>query len=204
MITQGVILAVLPWAVFLLGFPELGIHVSWNAGSSVCIFLSVIFGYLGLNGINGYSLTQFLKSFCYFSSHRRICYYNPRIKTEACPAVMQKEAEQLLPREKLERIWKKYQGAAAEKNRENAVKAQDEYISDRTGLYFSDDIGIVDKPLEYMTRKEYRQYVRELKKKERSERRAIRLAKKQKRKEEKRKREKAAVSKKEKKRRRRK
>lgn len=186
LITQGSALVIAPWIIVFLVFPNIGLNIGWSVGSVICIFMSVIFGYLGLNGINGYSLLQFMKSYGYFRTHRRICYYNPRIKTEARPSSMQNEAEQILPREKLEKIWKNYQNTIAEKNRNAAVRAQNEFIDDRENLYFADDIGIVEKPVEYMTGKEYRKYQKELRKKARDERRAAKSAERERRKEEKR------------------
>lgn len=183
-LTEGLVLALLPIVIVFYILPQAGVEVSWKTGSTIVTFASVILGYIGIKGINGYSLTQFIKSILRYRKNKRICYYNPRIKTEASPYNTANVAEQMLPKEKLEQFYKAAKKKYDAKQRKIAVEEQKDILTDRRNMFFIDDAGVVDTPVEYMDNKEYKEYKKKLKKEERQrkkeERQKIRDAKKKK------------------------
>ena len=138
----------------------------------IVTFASAILGYLGVAGINGYTFTQFIKSIIRYRKKKRVCYYNPRIKTEASPYNQESLAEQMLPREKLEMFYKKVKSGYDAKQRENALDEEKYILSDRENMFFEEDSGVIDKPVEYMDNKEYKAYRKNLKQEERKKRKA--------------------------------
>lgn len=158
-LVQAVLFGSIPWVLVYLGLPSLGVPVSGSGAVSPCIFFSAALTFAGLHGINGATLLEYLKAVAEYSRKRRTAYYNPRIKTEAVPSLLQADGgRNLLPREKLMEFYKKAMETYNARQAEAAVRAQATGEADSTSMYFNDDAGYVDKPVEYMTRKEYRQY----------------------------------------------
>ena len=174
-LVEGIILALLPLGIYFFVLPVLDIHVSFDKAATVITFSSALLGYLGIKGINGYSISQFVRSMMRYRKNKRICYYNPRIKTEASPYSINNSAEQMLPREKLEEFYKKARKNYDEKQREQAIEEQKHVLTERENLFFSDDVGVLDTPVEYMTGKEYREYKKKLKKEERQRKKEDKL-----------------------------
>lgn len=160
-LVQAVMLGVIPWIAVYLILPGIGVHITGTKAVSPCVFFSAILAYTGLHGINGGTLPEFIKAVLGFRRNRRIAYYNPRIKTEAVPSLLQDDpGRNLLPREKIVEFYKKAVASYNARQAKSAVKAQETGHEDQTAMYFNDDAGYVAKPVEYMTRREYREYRR--------------------------------------------
>lgn len=185
-VVEATVLALVPIAVVFFILPNAGIRISWSTSSTVVTLLSASLGYLGINGINGYTVSRFIKSMFHYRKNRRVCYFNPRIKTEASPYSTANIAAQMLPREKLQEFYKKAKKNYDAKQRANAVNEQKEVLTDRKNMFFSDDLGVVDTPVEYMDKKEYKAYRKKLKKEARRKKKEQRADAKAKKREEKR------------------
>ena len=170
-LAEGAILALLPIVVIFVLLPNFGVTIPWKTSSTIVTFASVILGYLGIAGINGYTITQFIKSMLRYRKNKRICYYNPRVKSEAAPYSLENIAEQMLPKEKLAEFYKNAKSVYEEKQRKTALAEQSYLIEDRKNMYFTDDIGVVDTPVEYMDKKEYKAYKKKKKQEARQKKR---------------------------------
>ena len=181
-VLEAAILALIPIGVIFFILPNAGITMSWSTSSTLVTFLSVSLGYLGIHGINGYTVSQFIKSLLRYRKNKRVCYFNPRIKTEASPYSTSNIAAQMLPREKLQEFYQKAKKSYEARQRKTAVNEQKEILSDREHMFFSDDLGVVATPVEYMDKKEFKAYRKQQKKearKKQKEERAIRRMQKQ-------------------------
>ena len=150
--------------------------VSTQTMLTILLLAFVIVGFAGFHGVNGQYLTAFILSFLKFQSRRRKAYFNPRVKTESKPTVsdLQKKDGELLSSDKFESFYKKYIDNRKQREKDQLENFENEIFSDSTPLYFSDDAGYVDKPLEYMTAFEKRKMD---KKKKAEEKKRIREAK---------------------------
>lgn len=106
--------------------------------------------FLCITGINGDSVYRYIYNMIHFRKSRRVCLYNPRIKSEIKPLSEDPLSIQTLPREKVLMFMEKMKKEKAESVEE----------IDLDNLYFEDDEGIVEKPVEYMSSKELREYLR--------------------------------------------
>lgn len=172
---EGIILAAIP-AIGLIKLVQI-----YGGFFKIPYFLEVgsmlaIFGFLvvGLEGINGTTFLGFLKELVLYLRNRRIAYYNPRVKKEALPSYYKSDGE-LLPREKLQIMYKQFKDNRDKKHREQVTELNKEMNENAQGLFFQDDIGIVDKPYEYMTSSERRKYKKEQKKKAKEERKRAKI-----------------------------
>ena len=179
-LAEGTIMALIPIVIFYFVLPNAGIHIPLGTTNTIVTFLSVIFGYLGLVGINGYTFTQFMRSLMRYRKNKRVCYFNPRIKIEASPYSEQNAAEQMLPREKLEQFYKKVKSGYDAKQRENALEEEKHILSDRKNMFFVEDAGVIDTPVEYMDNREYKVYRKKQKKEARQKRKEEKQRMKQK------------------------
>lgn len=101
-------------------------------------------------GINGDSLFRFIMNSFRASRAKRTCLYNPRIKTEIKPLSEVPLEEQMAPRERILAFVEKLK-------KEKEVELEQIDLND---LYFEDDEGIVPKPVNYMTPKEKKNYLK--------------------------------------------
>ena len=119
------------------------------------IFTAIILvGGGALMGINNDPLSTFLINTIRSNLKKRAAYYNPRIKFEAKSALEDEE----LTKEKEQQyksIFDKYKEQMF--NTQPIIDPKDIEI-DLTNVFFEDDIGIIDKPIEEMTKRERRQY----------------------------------------------
>lgn len=140
-----------PW-VLLMALVFFLLLRSWSLTAKIVGFavtsIPVIF--LCIVGLNGDSVYRFIRNAVHSNRTRRICLYNPRIKTEIKPLAMVPLNEQMQPGDRIL--------AFIEKMKKEKEDKQEEV--DLTNLYFQDDEGIVEKPIEYMTPKERRAYLR--------------------------------------------
>ncbi len=132
---------------------------------SVILFVDVLVALLSLNGIQGDTFIGFISKVLRYRSRRRIAYYNPRAKVEA-ESTLNTERE-MLPRDRLVALYDKYKKSFDAHHQKNAELTINNQNVDEN-LYFQDDIGVVDKPYEYMTRKERWEYDRKMKKQEKA------------------------------------
>lgn len=112
------------------------------------LVLSALVIFIALIGINGDSLFGFLGNVFRTKKHPKVYLYNPRVKTEIKPLYLDPGSVNALPREKII--------AFIEKLRKE--KDIDEDDDDDADYFFREDIGIVEKPVKYMTAKEKKNY----------------------------------------------
>ena len=138
-------------------------------------------GALCIHGINGDSVLGFLKSLLRYGKRRRTAYYNPRVKQEAVSivkAVSDAETD-VLPRQKLQQLLERYKEKAEQRNSEEHLSMEENAGGfDQSRMFFEDDVGIIDKPLEYMTKKERRAYEKRRRKEEKAIRKELKKAEK--------------------------
>ena len=158
-------------------------NFTFNIKVSISIPIDLILGYLCIVGINERPLFSYVSAWINFNKTKVHAFYNPRIKNEARPVYIDSDDSNMLPRDKLRKVYEKFKTKYDEKQHENAEKQQTLLMEDRNTVYFADDVGIVDKPVEYMTPKEYKTYKKKIhkmqKKKEKEEMRYIQSRKKQ-------------------------
>ena len=114
----------------------------------ITLVLSVLILLIALTGINGDSLFGFIRNVFRSKRHPKTYLYNPRVKTEVKPLYLDPGSVNALPREKII--------AFLEKIRKEKDVEEDE--DDNADYFFREDIGIVEKPMKYMTAKEKRNY----------------------------------------------
>lgn len=171
----------IPITVFIF----FGLSYRFSTKLSISIVVDLVLGYLCIIGINEKPLFSLLSSWYEYHKTKINGYYNNRIKVESRPTFIEKDEERLLPKEKLQKLYAKFKEIYEEKVRDKASNLQMETKEKRNTLYFIDDIGIIEKPIEYMNPKEYRKYQRQqkrIKKKgsEKFEKRKIKYRKDQK------------------------
>ena len=163
LLLQGVILALFPVLIAYWILPAFGILLSVSDSLGTVLMFSTLLGYAGIHGAKGGTLLQFLKSVIRFYQSRRTAYYNPRIKAEA--GIEKDTEEKELPGEKLQKL---FSGMRQPSKRHTDPGNESEVREAEDGsLFFEEDIGIVETPVEYMTPKEYRAYRKKLRKEER-------------------------------------
>ena len=172
-VLQGILLALIPVVICYAILPEF-IEIKFLDTLSPVTFFSAGLGYLGVVGINGQTLGDYVSDWLSYRKNTRKTYYNPRIKKEAVFFLdEQKQDKEMLPREKIMALYSKYKAHSDLKNRELAHELEKEFEQSEE-LYFEDDSGFVMKPIEYMTAKERRKYEKEQRK---LHRKAVRLSK---------------------------
>lgn len=137
----------------------------WTQGYafSTRVTLAALIGcplmFVGLNGINGDSITVFLRVWLKFNKKRRVLFYNPRVKTEAMPLIFEKSKEETSAKDQvIKYIEKKIEVQKKKRISKNELAM----TQTEDGLvFFEDDIGILDKPDDYKTAKELRLEARE-------------------------------------------
>lgn len=157
---EGVILAAVLGLIGYVAMSYMNIEYGNKLGITI-VFL--LFGLIfGIRGINDETITQYLSCFFNFRKRRRTAYYNPRVKTEAVPFYKQNNKE--LPIDKILAFYNKYKTIIDKNSQQKSLNAQSQKKFDENLMYFQDDIGVVDKPREYMTDKEYKALLKQEKK----------------------------------------
>jgi hypothetical protein len=117
---------------------------------------------IGNNGINGDSVSRYIMNVLRFSKKKRIAHYNPRIKFEKRFFTEETEDDDyVIPRERLEALYHKY---VSKTNSENAHMNFEKEELDTSTMYFEDDIEVLGKPTELMSKSERRKYEKEKRK----------------------------------------
>jgi hypothetical protein len=131
-------LALIPVVVCYAILPEF-IEIKFLDTLSPVTFFSAGLGYLGVVGINGQTLGDYVSDWLSYRKNKRKTYYNPRIKKEAVFFLdEQKQDKEMLPREKIMALYSKYKAHSDLKNRELAHELEKEFEQSEE-LYFEDD-----------------------------------------------------------------
>ncbi|MBR5755356.1 MAG: hypothetical protein IKX97_06030 [Erysipelotrichaceae bacterium] len=146
---------------------------------------------LGITGLNDEPLSVYIANRLMWRRNRRSAFYNPHIKGWCIPYIYEYENEmRSLPREKIMAFYRNYRSDLEKKEREKILEFQKTNTFDETSMFFEDDEGYLEKPVEYMNPSEYRAYQKVLRKKKRQRKREEKRKQKLARKEEKQKRRK--------------
>lgn len=123
---------------------------------SITLMITIGFAGFGYFGIDNITPFEYIYNIMNFRKRKRKTFYNPRVKTEYKSIfVEQTEGNQLLPKEKIMELYKKYIDKRNLADQQNArALFEDDYDST---LYFEDDFAVLDKPEEYMTKKELKE-----------------------------------------------
>lgn len=145
----------------------------------VTALCSIAFAFLGFVGIDNVTPLEYLIKYINYKRNMRKTYYNPRVKKEMVSLMAeQSEANQVLPREK---ILKMYNEFLEKRNLADQAKAHEIEDNDLgEDVFFEDDFLVMDKPKEYMSDKEIKekekqekrltkQRLKEMKKREKQE-----------------------------------
>lgn len=119
------------------------------------IFFAVVFGVIGFIGANNESFSQFVKHAVTFRKRKRIAYYNARVKNVKPPMLSDDDVDNrsgdMVVRDKVRAWMSSYKESMSERNAEK-IRAVENGEMAGTGLYFEDDVGVVDPPEAYMTK----------------------------------------------------
>lgn len=145
----------------------------------VTALCSIAFAFLGFVGIDNVTPLEYLIKFINYKRNMRKTYYNPRVKKEMVSLMTeQSEVNQVLPREK---VLKMYNEFLEKRNLADQAKAHEIEDNDLgEDVFFEDDFLVMDKPKEYMSDKEIKekekqekrltkQRLKEMKKREKQE-----------------------------------
>lgn len=145
----------------------------------VTALCSIAFAFLGFVGIDNVTPLEYLIKYINYKRNMRKTYYNPRVKKEMVSLMTeQSEVNQVLPREK---VLKMYNEFLEKRNLADQAKAHEIEDNDLgEDVFFEDDFLVMDKPKEYMSDKEIKekekqekrltkQRLKEMKKREKQE-----------------------------------
>jgi len=162
---EGIILGIIFFALSIFLLYVCGNRRINSSTIGICLVPSVLAVVIGIKGINDEPLTTFIKNLRRFNCNKRFAYYNPRIKTEikSIYATGEDGSHYILPRDRIIALFTKYKKTLTEINikKIEEEKGENKFIKEQ--MYFEDDIGVVDKPVEYMNKQEYKQYKANLK-----------------------------------------
>ncbi len=175
-------------AVFfgIIGFIIFSQMTFLDVGTRIGLVVSVaaIGLVLGVVGLNDEPLSVYVANWIKWRKNRRSAFYNPHIKGESIPYIYEYQSEmESLPRERIMAFYRKYKSDLEKKEREKMLEFQKTNTFDETSMFFEDDEGYLEKPVEYMNPSEYKAYQKMLRKKEKQrrkeEKRQQRLARKE-------------------------
>ena len=122
------------------------IVVYYDYGFSVRVITYAIIGFglgaiIGVIGLNGESLSEFIVHLFRYLRKRRVTYYNPRVKTEARPMVFADGAasgsENMLPRDRLIAVAKKVMEPI--RNKRGEMMTEQEAFNEEQYEFYDDD-----------------------------------------------------------------
>ena len=129
-------------AVFFLLYSLL--PFKFNIKLAISFIISVFVAVFGLVGVNGDPVSIFIANWFSFVKHRRITYYNPRIKNEAEPALLNIPKRDKSPLERMK------------PGKSKGKKGENERFSVATKpvspQLFEDDLGFVETTDKYRTK----------------------------------------------------
>lgn len=177
--TRNLIEGIFLLVVLFGGTYYLTMELSFDIRITVSIFISVPVAAVAVNGIHGDPLSTRICIIYQYFRRKRSCFYNPRLKTEMSPMDLRVNAFNLLPRDKLNMLYDDFKSSSEKKQSELLEKLNQDRME---GMYFQDDEGVLEKPYEYMTKKEQKAYDREKKRSEKRARKEVKKDAKKKRK----------------------
>lgn len=122
---------------------------------------------IGVHGIAGDSLTEYLQNIFIFLRAKRVAKYNPRIKFEATPGYLTKELSEL-PRDKILRLI----GNITKKINESEEAVSEDIYNPAYIEFFDDDIDVVEMPDDLKDRRQLKRERKERKKLEKIRKKA--------------------------------
>ena len=159
-IIQAVVLGIIPIYVGY-GIINKYFYVDQQMLFSLVAVFTVGFAYLGFAGIDNVTPGEYLWNYIMFKKNYRKTFYNPRVKTEYISIFAeQSEANTVLPKEKIMEFYNKF---IEKRNKADQMAAHTMEEADyNEGMFFEEDFLVMNKPVEYMTKKE----IKEMKKRE--------------------------------------
>lgn len=149
------------------------ISIPWNYLITAYLFALAAGVYAGVSGINGDSITGYILNMIKFQRKKRVTHYSPRVKSEKRYFTEDvTDDDYVIPRERLEALYHKY----VDRNETEIDSIFREEVFDTSTMFFEDDIEVLGKPEELMSKGELRKLARAKKK---EAKRQIKLAKKQ-------------------------
>lgn len=128
------------------------------------IEIVVMFGGLGLligvKGINDEPIFEWFKNLMSFRQKRRTAFYNPKARKAIPYAQEYEEKIKNQPKEKIVSIYNKVKGKIDKDEQEKLLEFQKTNNFDIQRMYFKDDEGTIDKPIEYMDASERKAYLK--------------------------------------------
>lgn len=159
---EGIIFALIPVPFFIYIAPNFGFDFR-NMNSIVTMVLSCgVFGLLGITGINNATIPELLYMILKYQKRKRVCYYNDRVKTQDEFAISLSDLtsdDSKFSEEMLKHLATKITTTSQE-NRIETAEQRLGNIARPDNLFFEDDIGKVEKPWEYMTKAERKEFLK--------------------------------------------
>ncbi len=146
---EGGVLALLSGAIMLAILTIVKLKLTYSF--ALVVFVALLGFALGVIGINGDSISNYLLNALKFARRRRVAYYNPRVKKEIKFFADTKEDDYVVPRERLEALYRSF---ISKKDVEEAQINLTNEDFDSSLMYFEDDIDAVGKPEEMLSKKE--------------------------------------------------
>lgn len=144
---------------------------------SITAMFAACLAYIGFAGVDNVTPLEYLIWLIKFKKRERKTYFNPRVKKEMISLLVeQNEANQTLPREKVMKMYNDFLEKRNIADQQKAHSFEENEIEE--GVYFEEDFAVMDKPVEYMTNKEIKQFKKEQKQ---AQRKRVKETKKQER-----------------------
>lgn len=122
---------------------------------------------LGVTGINDEPVSEFVLNAIRYKTRKRMAFYNPHVKPDCIPYFIERQSRyENMPIEKLRQYMAKYRQRIEDAEIERMMEYQSLNSFDNESLYFKDDVGYLDKPLEYMNDREFARYQAKVRKEE--------------------------------------
>ena len=162
-LSQAIIIAIIVDVILFILLQFTGLK--WTHKAVVLIIGLVLSAYIGTKGINGDSVFGYILNAIIHNRNKRITLYNPRIKTNMKFFANDTKDDYVVPREKIEEMYRTYIARSDKKSAEENL-LHDNLENEQ--IFFEDDIDLMGKPTELMSEKELKKWQ---KKKEKEQRR---------------------------------
>lgn len=162
-ILQAGLLGIIP---FLISYGLVNKYIKINNQLSlfgVTTLFALGLAYLGFAGIDHVTPLEYLYRIIKFKSKERKTFFNPRVKREKISLLAeQSEINQTLPREKVMKMYNDFLEKRNIADQQKAHLFEESELDEDT--YFEEDFEVMEKPIEYMSDREFKQYKKEQKK----------------------------------------
>ena len=115
---------------------------------------------IGVKGINDEPVFEWFKNAMNFRNKRRTAFYNPKVKKARPYTEEYEEKIKNQPKEKIVSIYNKVKNKIDKGEQEKIQEFQKTNNFDIQKMYFKDDEGSYDKPIEYMNSSERKAYLK--------------------------------------------